>query len=279
MSKKIVDLKVNSFSFFKNHPFHLVNPSPWPIANAISLFFVTTGLAFTFHNYSKGVFLFLLGMILVILITSFWFRDIIREATFQGMHTKQVIKSLELGVLLFIFSEIMLFVSFFWAFFHGSLAPGVFIGCLWPPRGILTFSPFEIPLLNTILLLVSGCTITASHYFLEANKLYLANCYLILTIVLGSLFMCCQAFEYLEASFNISDSIYGSVFYMLTGLHGSHVLNGVIFLIICLFRLILLHFTPTHYLGYKCAIWYWHFVDVVWIFVYSFIYIWGGFSF
>ena len=271
--------QINSFSFFKNHPFHLVNPSPWPVANSFSAFFLTTGAVFFFHNYSNGTFLFLLGFILVILISSFWWRDVIREATFQGLHTKQVIKSLEVGMLLFIFSEVCLFASFFWAFFHASLSPGIFIGCVWPPKGIVPFSPFEIPLLNTGILLLSGATMTASHYFLESNKFKKAAFYLFLTILLGSLFSFCQIFEYLQASFTISDSVYGSVFYMLTGLHGSHVFNGVIFLIICFVRLIWLHFTPTRYLGYKCAIWYWHFVDVVWIFVYSFIYIWGSVNF
>ena len=180
-----------------------------------------------------------------------------------------------MGMILFIVSEAMLFFAFFWAFFHSSLNPTPELGAVWPPKGIEALNPFHVPLLNTFVLLNSGAFVTWAHYSLLAGYRKQTINSLLFTIILALFFTCLQAVEYTQASFNISDSVYGSVFYMTTGLHGSHVLIGTIFLLVCLVRLVQHHFTKKHHIGLENAIWYWHFVDVVWIFVYLFIYWWG----
>ena len=229
-----------------------------------------------FHFYNGGFTLFLLGLINIILIMLVWWRDVLRESTFQGHHTLKVQFGLKLGFILFIVSEIMFFISWFWAFFHSSLAPVVQIGSVWPPLGIECINPFHVPLLNTIVLLSSGVSVTWSHHSICEGKYDETVLSLILTILLGLDFTVLQALEYLTASFFISDSVYGSVFYMTTGFHGFHVICGTIFLIVCFFRIINNQLTPTRHISYEFAIWYWHFVDVVWLFVYSLIYCWGS---
>jgi cytochrome c oxidase subunit 3 len=257
---------------YQKHPFHIVDPSPWPFFTAFAAFFTLLGFVLYMHFYQKGAFLFKLGFILLLLSSGFWWRDVIREATFEGHHTSYVRKGLKMGMILFITSEAMLFFAFFWAFFHSSLNPTIELGSVWPPKGISALNPFQVPLLNTFVLLNSGAFVTWAHYSLLAGYREETINALIYTIILALFFTFLQAIEYISASFNISDGIYGSVFYMTTGLHGSHVLIGSIFLIICLIRLIEHHFTIKHHLGFESAIWYWHFVDVVWIFVYLFIY-------
>ena len=258
-----------------NHPFHLVDPSPWPIAAAFSAFFFTLGFALYLHQYEIGFDLLTLGFGIIVLVIGLWWRDIVREATFEGHHTLRVQKGLRLGISLFIVSEVIFFFPFFWAFFHSSLAPVFSIGGVWPPVGIHPISPWGIPLLNTALLLLSGFTLTWSHHALRAGGKKQSLFPLCLTILLAVFFLSLQAFEYNTASFSISDSIYGSVFYITTGLHGFHVLIGTIFLCICALRLVFNHFPRTQHLGFDFAVWYWHFVDIVWIFVYLFIYVWG----
>ena len=205
-----------------------------------------------------------------------WFRDVVREGTFQGHHTKVVQKGLKMGMILFITSEVMFFFAFFWGFFHSSLAPTVELGSVWPPMGINVLNPWEVPLLNTAILLCSGVTVTWAHHALVAGSRSQALSGLFLTISLGVIFTMLQAFEYLEASFTIADSVYGSCFYMATGFHGFHVLVGTLFLAVCLFRLYNHHFTRQHHLGFEAAAWYWHFVDVVWLFLFVSIYWWGN---
>ena len=273
---KNVLLKKTLFAPRQKHLFHLVTPSPWPLFASIGAFALTTGAAMYFHFYNDGFRLMVLGLINVLLIMFVWWRDIIRESTFQGHHTKVVQFGLKLGFILFIVSEIMFFISWFWAFFHSSLAPAVQIGSVWPPLGIECINPFHVPLLNTIVLLSSGVTVTWSHHSIAENKYKETVISLILTILLGLDFTLLQIFEYLTASFFISDSVYGSVFYMTTGFHGFHVICGSLFLLVCLYRLLEGQFSPTRHLAYEFAIWYWHFVDVVWLFVYSLIYCWGS---
>lgn len=215
------------------------------------------------------------GLVLVVLLMIIWWRDVIREATFEGHHTLVVQKGLRYGMLLFIVSEIMFFFAFFWAFFHSSLAPTIEIGSIWPPEGIHPFNPKEIPLLNTIILLTSGATVTWAHHSILLGKKFEAVYGLIATVLLAILFTALQAFEYSEAAFNISDGIYGSTFFMATGFHGFHVIIGTLFLTVCLFRLINNHFTILHHFGFEAAAWYWHFVDVVWLFLFVSIYWWG----
>nr|AXS66264.1 cytochrome c oxidase subunit 3 [Bostrichoidea sp. 2 KM-2017] len=261
-------------STHKNHPFHLVEVSPWPILGALSAMNTMMGLIKWFHKFSPD--LFMIGSLSTILVMYQWWRDITREGTFQGHHTITVTTGLRWGMILFITSEVLFFVSFFWSFFHSSLAPTAEIGMNWPPKGIIPFNPTQIPLLNTLILLTSGLTVTWAHHGLMENNYKQSLQGLILTVILGIYFSALQGFEYIEAPFTISDAVYGSTFFMATGFHGIHVLIGTTFLAICLARLMNNHFSQTHHFGFEAAAWYWHFVDVVWLFLYISVYWWGG---
>lgn len=265
-------------SLLQYHAFHLVTISPWPLLISFATFALLLGLVVIFKgiNMSLGLALFLIGLISIILISAQWWRDVIREALYEGCHTAKVQHGLKIGFILFIISEIMLFISFFWAFFHSSLSPTIEIGCIWPPAGLKVLNTWSIPLLNTMILLFSGATITQAHQLMLFGNYIETLFYLIITVNFALFFTGLQLHEYIHAPFDISDGIYGSVFYMLTGLHGSHVLVGTIFILVCLFRHIYKHFTRTHHLGFEAAIWYWHFVDVVWLFLFIFIYWWGN---
>nr|YP_008757773.1 cytochrome c oxidase subunit III [Leptidea morsei]AFP58823.1 cytochrome c oxidase subunit III [Leptidea morsei] len=257
-----------------NHPYHLVDYSPWPLTGAIGTMTLVTGLVKWFHNFNFN--LILLGYFIIILTMFQWWRDISREGTFQGKHTILVSKGLRWGMILFIVSEFFFFISFFWAFFHSSLSPNVEIGISWPPMSIIPFNPFQIPLLNTIILITSGLTVTWAHHAIMNNNFNQTTQGLFFTIILGIYFSLLQAYEYFEAPFSISDSIYGSTFFMATGFHGIHVIIGTIFLSICLIRHLNFHFSSNHHFGFEAAAWYWHFVDVIWLFLYITIYWWGN---
>nr|ALY11308.1 cytochrome c oxidase subunit III [Obrium sp. NS-2015] len=258
----------------KNHPFHLVDPSPWPILSACALLTSAIGLMKWF--YFNDTDLLFTGIGTTTLIMFQWWRDIIREATFQGLHTTKVTQGLRWGMILFITSEVFFFISFFWGFFHSSLSPSTDLGMLWPPKGIQTFNPLEIPLLNTLILLTSGITVTWAHHSLMENTYKQTLQALMLTVLLGIYFSALQGFEYLEAPFTIADSVYGASFFMATGFHGIHVIIGTTFLAICLIRHKKNHFSMSHHFGFEAAAWYWHFVDVVWLFLYISIYWWGS---
>nr|YP_010586230.1 cytochrome c oxidase subunit III [Himalopsyche eos]UZZ43992.1 cytochrome c oxidase subunit III [Himalopsyche eos] len=257
-----------------NHPFHLVDYSPWPLSGSLGAFFLTSGMVMWFHQLNPS--LLILGLTITIMTMIQWWRDICREGTFQGLHTLNVTVGLRWGMILFIVSEIFFFFSFFWAFFHSSLSPNVEIGSIWPPSGIQSFNPFQIPLLNTCILLSSGISATWSHHSLMESNFSQAMFGLTITVILGFYFTMLQYYEYLESSFSISDSVYGSTFFMATGFHGLHVIIGSIFLLICLIRLNNFHFNSNHHFGFEAAAWYWHFVDVVWLFLYISIYWWGS---
>nr|YP_010946731.1 cytochrome c oxidase subunit III [Panesthia strelkovi]WGO57462.1 cytochrome c oxidase subunit III [Panesthia strelkovi] len=261
-------------SSHNNHPFHLVDKSPWPLTGAIGALITMTGLIKWFHLYNNQ--LIFVGTTIMILTMIQWWRDIVREGTYQGLHTKFVTKGLRWGMILFIISEVFFFISFFWAFFHSSLSPTIEIGSLWPPIGIQPFNPLQIPLLNTAILLSSGVTVTWAHHGLLENNYNQALQGLFLTIILGAYFTALQAYEYLEASFTIADSVYGSTFFMATGFHGLHVIIGTTFLLTCFLRHLYYHFSSNHHFGFEAAAWYWHFVDVVWLFLYISIYWWGS---
>lgn len=257
-----------------NHPYHLVDFSPWPLTRAIGVITLVSGLVKWFHKFNIN--LILLGYIIVLLSIYQWWRDVCREGTLQGKHTLIVSKGLQWGIILFIISEVFFFLSFFWAFFHRSLSPNIEIGAYWPPTRIIPFNPFQIPLLNTIILITSGITVTWAHHALIENNYIQITQGLFLTVILGIYFTILQAYEYFEASFAISDRIYGSTFFIATGFHGLHVIIGTIFLLICLIRHLKFHFSINHHFGFEAAAWYWHFVDVVWLFLYISIYWWGN---
>jgi len=261
-------------SIHSNHPFHLVDYSPWPLTGAIGAITTVSGIIKWFHQYDTS--LFFLGNVITILTVYQWWRDVSREGTYQGLHTYAVTIGLRWGIILFIVSEILFFVRFFWAFFHRSLSPAIELGASWPPIGIISFNPFQIPLLNTAILLASGVTVTWAHHSLIENNHSQTTQGLFFTVLLGVYFTILQAYEYIEAPFTIADSVYGSTFYMATGFHGVHVLIGTTFLLVCLLRHLNNHFSKNHHFGFEAAAWYWHFVDVVWLFLYITIYWWGG---
>ena len=260
----------------QRHPFHLVDPSPWPFIASLSAFSCVIGGILYMHAYIQGRFVLCLGFLMLLTIMFVWWRDIIRESTFEGHHAGIVQQGLRYGIIFFIISEVFFFFAFFWAFFHSSLAPTIEIGSMWPPKGINVLNPWEIPFLNTLILLLSGCTVTWAHHSVVGNLRTQGIISLVLTVVLALLFTGLQAFEYNMADFCLSDGIYGSTFYMATGFHGFHVIVGTIFLIICLLRLFQYHLTQHHHFGFEAAAWYWHFVDVVWLFLFVSIYWWGG---
>nr|YP_010176526.1 cytochrome c oxidase subunit III [Phrynoglossus myanhessei]QSQ72198.1 cytochrome c oxidase subunit III [Phrynoglossus myanhessei] len=258
----------------QTHAFHMVDPSPWPILGAITAFLMTSGLAIWFHFNSPLI--LIMGLTMMILTMVQWWRDVIREGTFQGHHTIPVQKGLRYGMVLFITSEVFFFIGFFWAFYNASLAPTPEVGESWPPTGINPLNPFEVPLLNTAVLLASGVSVTwAHHSIMQANRKEALQA-LTITILLGLYFTFLQAVEYFETSFTIADSIYGTTFFVATGFHGLHVIIGSLFLLVCLLRQFLSHFTTFHHFGFEAAAWYWHFVDVVWLFLYVSIYWWGS---
>ncbi len=269
----------------KNHDYHLVDPSPWPVVGAVSAFILAVGAITWMHG---GTWIIMtIGFLLVLYTMFMWWRDVLREAN-AGDHTAVVGLHLRYGMLLFIASEVMFFVAWFWAFFDASLFAGeanlasrvLATGGIWPPKGTIVFDPFHLPLVNTLILLTSGTTVTwAHHALLNNDRKGLING-LILTVVLGLLFTAVQAWEYAHAMFAFSNAnggnIYGSTFFMATGFHGFHVIIGTIFLFICLVRAIKGDFTPKQHFGFEAAAWYWHFVDVVWLFLFAAIYIWGN---
>nr|QOL00587.1 cytochrome c oxidase subunit III [Gampsocleis sedakovii] len=257
-----------------NHPYHLVNPSPWPLTGAIGAMAMTMGMIKWFHQYDNS--LLFLGLTLIGLTMIQWWRDITREGTYQGLHTLPVSKGLRFIYILFIVSEVFFFMSFFWAFFSSSLAPTIELGMLWPPMGIQPFNPMQIPLLNTAILLASGVTVTWAHHSLMESNHTQALQGLFFTVLLGMYFTMLQAYEYWEAPFTIADAVYGSTFFVATGFHGLHVIIGTNFLTTCLTRHLMCHFSINHHFGFEAAAWYWHFVDVVWLFLYISIYWWGS---
>jgi cytochrome c oxidase subunit 3 len=257
----------------QKHPYHLVDPSPWPAMGALAALALTGGLVVYMHYHQWW--LVAVGLVLMLATMALWWRDVVREATLQGHHTHAVQIGLRYGMALFIASEVMFFAAWFWAFFDASLFPGAAIEHKWPPPGVQPFDPWTLPFLNTLILLMSGVTVTWAHHALREGNREQTLQGLGLTILLGLTFSCVQAYEYAHAAFGFSDGIYSSTFFMATGFHGFHVIIGTIFLIVCFWRTSKGHFTPTHHFGFEAAAWYWHFVDVVWLFLFTCIYWWG----
>ena len=293
-------------SHAKHHDYHLVDPSPWPLVGSIAAFVMAIGAIAWMKTPVGGLFgiegpwVFAAGM-LGILITMFvWWRDVVDEAENKKLHTPVVQMHLRYGMILFIASEVMFFVAWFWAYFDAALFPGdvrtvenvseavgmvtreELTGGHWPPAATgdgrfgSTFDPWTLPLVNTLILLTSGTTVTWAHYALQEGNRRSMVWGLALTIVLGLLFTALQAYEYQHADFQFAGHIYGSTFFMATGFHGFHVIVGTVFLIVVLFRVLAGHFTEKHHFGFEAAAWYWHFVDVVWLFLFVSIYVWGA---
>ena len=275
---RLLDLNYQEqFKYLKTkHSFHLVDPSPWPLVAALGAFMVTVGGVLYMHRFYGGGQLFVTGFTIILYVMFTWWRDIIREATFEEQHTFAVQRGLRLGMILFIVSEVMFFFAFFWAFFHSSLAPTFNIGGVWPPQAIDPIQTSGIPLTNTFFLLSSGATVTWAHHAIIVRAKKQAIVGLLLTLVLAILFTGLQGLEYFDAPFCISDSVFGSCFYMATGFHGFHVFIGTISLLISLLRIVVNHFTSTHHFGFESAAWYWHFVDVVWLFLFITVYWWSS---
>ncbi len=263
----------------KNHDYHLVDPSPWPIVGSFSLLIMAVGAVQYFHGQAPWV--LLIGTLGVLYTMLCWWRDVVREGQ-NGDHTPVVQLHLRYGMILFIASEVMFFVAWFWAYFDASLFPALtearaaLTGGVWPPQGIETFDPWHLPLINTLILLTSGTTVTWAHHALRENDRKGLIWGLILTVILGLLFSALQAYEYAHAAFGFSGHIYGATFFLATGFHGFHVIVGTIFLFICLLRALKGHFTEQEHFGFEAAAWYWHFVDVVWLFLFVAIYVVGA---
>ena len=271
----------------KNHDYHIIDPSPWPFLGAMSGMIMLMGGIF----YMKGMTpaLLVIGLVGVLYTMYVWWRDVVAEG--QGIdHTPVVSIGLRMGFILFVMSEVMFFSAWFWAFFKFAIFPMVDpdtaavatstgpIG-VWPPEGIETFDPWDLPLINTLILLLSGCTVTWAHHELieggqgkQRQNLIMG---LLLTCLLGGIFTAFQAYEYSHAAFAFDGNVYGAVFFMATGFHGFHVIVGTIFLFVCLMRARAGHFTPKQHIGFEAAAWYWHFVDVVWLFLFACVYIWA----
>lgn len=258
----------------RGHEYHLVEPSPWPALGALAAMLLFGGAVLYMRDVT--VWVMIIGALLSAYTMLVWWRDVVHEATFRHDHTSVVQLGLRYGMVLFIASEVMFFVAWFWAYFNASLFPTEVMGNIWPPQGILTFDPWDIPFLNTLVLLTSGTTVTWAHHALrEGNQRGLING-LWLTVILGMIFTSLQVYEYAHAAFSFQDGIYSSAFFMATGFHGAHVIIGTLFLAVCLIRAYRGHFKPDHHFGFEAAAWYWHFVDVVWLFLFVSIYWWGA---
>ena len=268
----------------KHHDYHIVEPSPWPVIGSVSAFVTAVGAITWMHNsFALAPLVFGVGFIGILYTMFGWWSDVIKEAH-RGDHTRVVQLHLRYGMIMFIASEVMFFVAWFWAFFDASLYAGEVqqvarveaTGGQWPPAGMEVFDPWHLPLLNTLILLTSGTTVTWAHHALLHNDRRGLVWGLALTILLGLLFTAIQAFEYASAPFAFSGNIYGATFFMATGFHGAHVIIGTIFLTVCLVRALKGHFRPEQHFGFEAAAWYWHFVDVVWLFLFACIYVWGN---
>ncbi|GAB4288267.1 MAG: cytochrome c oxidase subunit 3 [Roseovarius sp.] len=262
----------------KTHPYHILNPSIWPFMGAVSAFVMLFGAVLFFHD--SGPWMMLIGALGVAYVMFGWWSDTIRENQ-EGHHTPVVRIGLRYGFILFIMSEVMFFSVWFWNFIKHAMYPmgpdSPIKDGQWPPAGVETFNPWDLPLINTLILVSSGAAATWAHHALvHGNKRADIKRGLTLAIVLGALFTVFQAFEYSHAGFGFSGNIYGASFFMATGFHGAHVIIGTIFLFVCLMRVMKGHFTPENHVGFEAAMWYWHFVDVVWLFLFSVVYIWGS---
>lgn len=273
----------------KPHPYHIVRPSIWPLLSAFAGLLFALGIVFYAHEVKIGSFEvglkgIVLGVLSIMAMMFFWWKDVVFESVTEKIHTPIAAIGMRYGMALFIASEVMFFVAFFWAFFDVSLFPDQanmparieYTHGQWPPPQIETISAFDLPLMMTMILLLSGCTVTwAHHAILEGDqKSFIKG--LGISVLLGIIFLCFQVYEYKHATFGFTEGSYPSTFYMATGFHGFHVFVGTVFLAVCYFRAKKDHFTKDSHFGFEAAAWYWHFVDVVWLFLFIAIYWWGS---
>ncbi|PJF20184.1 cytochrome c oxidase subunit 3 (mitochondrion) [Paramicrosporidium saccamoebae] len=256
--------------------YHLVTNSPWPLTAAFSIFSLLIGNILSFQNKIGGFELIILSTLSLIYSSTLWLKDIIIEGTYKGEHTEKVQQGLNLGFILFVVSEVCVFVGLFFAYFYNALVPAIEVGGLWPPIGITTLDYKAVPLLNTLILLTSGFSITACHNYIINKNYSKSFFYLLITILLGLIFMYFQYFEYFHSFFTISDSVFGSSFFILTGCHGMHIIVGTTFLFFTLLRLAFSHFSNHHHLQFSAAAIYWHFLDAVWLILYFVLYCWSA---
>lgn len=256
-----------------SHPFHILDVSQHPITASCAALGVFTGMGLMMHGIVLGGYSVLGAGVILVIAAAIWWKDITKEGI-SGDHTKVVQTGIRLGVLIFIVSEVLFFFSFFWAYFHVALGPEMAIGGQWPPIGVQALSAYEVPLLNTAVLVSSGGSVTWAHHAIMRGDKKTAIMALMLTVGLGGIFTMLQAMEYFETSYTIADSVFGSVFFVATGFHGLHVIIGTIFLFVALGRLITNSLTKDHHVGFETAAWYWHFVDIVWLFLYTWVYWW-----
>lgn len=267
----------------KNHDFHILAPSWLPFMAAVSglimLFGAVIWMSPNVENSHPWI--FLVGLAGTLYVMFAWWAEMVKEGQNGVDHTPVVRIGLRMGFILFVMSEVMFFVAWFWAFFKNAMYPmgpdSPAIDGVWPPVGIETFDPFHLPLINTLILLCSGAACTWAHHALahENNRKDMING-LLIAVLLGLVFTFFQGYEYSHATFGLGGSVYGGVFYMATGFHGFHVIVGTIFLFVCLMRAKAGHFTQEQHVGFEAAAWYWHFVDVVWLFLFAAVYIWGA---
>lgn len=260
--------------------FFVVNPSIWPFLVSMCLLGITSSTVAFFHYKPFSLVFLMFFFITAIYLAMRWWKDLITETQNVKLFTKLVQNNLKIAMVLFIASEVLFFFSFFWAYFHSSLAPSIFIGGVWPPDLFVelgkVIAPWSVPFLNTIFLLTSGLFVSWAHHSLKINEY--EDCFFGLfgCLVCAFFFTGWQAYEYYYENLLISDSVYGSCFFLLTGFHGLHVIGGTLFLLVCTIRLRLNHFHDGRHIGFDCAVWYWHFVDVVWILLFIFVYVWGN---
>lgn len=258
----------------KFHPYHIVTIRPWPVISSLIIWNIVSTSTTTIVN-KNGRKELIICTILIGILSAIWWNDTIKESKKEGEHQKKVSKGLKIGIIIFIISEVIFFVRFFWCYFHRGISPNLEVGQIWPPKRINRFEPTNVPLINTLILISSGASITWAHHNLIANKYNKAVKRIIITCILGLYFTGLQWIEYKQGEFRIGDSSYGSIFFIATGFHGIHVIIGTTFLTVTLINIYIIRISKQHHNSFEIAAWYWHFVDVVWLFLYLSIYWWG----
>ena len=254
--------------------FVFVSSSFWPLILSLSIFRFLVRF-FLWVNLFVSIYFPLLSLIRLLLVSLIWWKDLVREGIL-GFHTFKLDLCFRVGIFLFILSEVFFFVSFFWAFFDSSLVPTCEVGIIWPPKGISVLSPYSVPLLNTLILLSRGVSLTWAHHSIISNKYISFIWRILLTIFLGIYFLYIQYSEYIFTRFSFTDGIYGRTFFLTTGFHGFHVLVGFLFLSWVLFISFKGRFIYNHHFSFEASAWYWHFVDVVWLILFISFYWWGS---